>query len=100
MNFHPVHPLGPVQDPLGCTTVDAMCHDLYKKPFVWYLVKCHLKVQVDEVHCFVVTLVVGVNDRGKEAKQACYAAALVSVAMLRVTYQVVALKVCDYLAFN
>ena len=92
--------MGLVQGPLGCTTVDAMCHDLYKKPFVWYLVKCLLKVQVDEVHCFVVTRVVGVNYRGKEANQAFYAAVFVSVAMLRVTYQVVSLKVCEYLSFN
>ena len=45
-----------------------MCHDLYEKPFMWYLVKCLLKVQVDEVHGFVVTLAVGVNDTGKEVK--------------------------------
>ena len=63
-------------------------------------VQCFLKVQVDEVHCFVVIHVVGVNDTGKEVKQACLAAALLSEAMLRVAYQVVALKVCDYLAFN
>ena len=56
--------------------------------------------QVDEVHCFVVTCVIGVNDTSKEVKQACKVAALVSEAMLRDTYQVVALKVCDYLAFN
>ena len=67
---------------------------------MWFLVKCLLKVQVDEVHCFVFTCVVGVNDTGKDVKQACLAATLVSEAMLRVTYQVVALKVCDYLAFN
>ena len=36
---------------------------------MWYLVKCLLEVQVDEVHCFVVTNVVGVNDKGKEVKQ-------------------------------
>ena len=61
---------------------------------MWYLIKCLLKVQVDEVHCFLVTSVIGVNDMGKEVKQACSAASLVSEAMLRVTYQVVALKVC------
>ena len=55
---------------------------------------------VDEVHCFVVASVIGVNDMGKEIKQACSAAALVSEAVLRVTYQVVALKVCDYLSFD
>ena len=49
---------------------------------MWYLVKCLLKVQVDEVHYFVVTCVVGVNDMGKEVKQACWEAALVSEAML------------------
>ena len=36
---------------------------------MWYLVKCLLKVLVDEVHCFVVTSVVGVNDTGKEVKK-------------------------------
>ena len=77
-----------------------MCYDLYEKPFMWYLVKCLLKLQVDEVHCFFVTRIVGVNDTGKEVKRACEVAALVSEAMLRVTYQVVALNVCDYLAFN
>ena len=80
--------------------MDAMCHDFYEEPFMWYLIKCLLKVQVDEVHSFVVTRVVGVNDTSKEVKQACYASALVSEAMLRVTYQVVALKVCDYLSFD
>ena len=77
-----------------------MSHDLYENPFMLNLVKCLLKVQVDEVHCFVVTCVIGVNDMGKEVKQACLAAALFSEAMLRVTYQVVALNVCDYLTFN
>ena len=98
---------------LGCTTLDAMC--LYEKPFMWYSVKWLLKGQVNEVHCLVVTRVVGVNDKGKEVKQAWLqaevkqasrsqaglrseAAAFVSEAMLRVTYQVVALKVCDYLS--
>ena len=61
----------PVPDQLGCTTLDAMCHDIYEKPFMWNLVKLLLKVHVDEVHCFVVTRVVGVNDTGKEVKQAC-----------------------------
>ena len=59
-----------------------------------------LKILVDEVDCFVVTSVIGVNDTGKEVKQACQAAVLVSEAMLRVTYQVVAHKVCDYLSFD
>ena len=36
---------------------------------MWHLVKCLSEVQVDEVHCFVVTRVVGVNDMGKEVKQ-------------------------------
>ena len=57
---------------------------------MWYLIKCVLKVQVDKVHCFVVTSVIGVNDTGKEVKQAFQATALVSETMLRVTYQVVA----------
>ena len=48
-----------------------MGHDLYEKPFMWNLVKCLLKVQVDELYCFVFTRVVGVNDTGKEVKQAC-----------------------------
>ena len=77
-----------------------MCHDFYEEPFIWYLIKCLLKVQVDEVHCFVVTSVICVNDTGKELKKACLAAALVSEDMLRVTYQVVAFKVCDYLSFS
>ena len=51
---------------------------------MWYIAKCFLKVQVDEVHCFVVTRVVGVNDIGKEVKQSCLAAALVSEAMFKV----------------
>ena len=72
-----------------------MSHYLYEKPFMWHLVKCLFKVQVDEVHCFVVTRVIGVNDKSKEIKQACLAAVLVSEAMLRFTYHVVALKVCD-----
>ena len=48
-----------------------MCYDLYEKPFIWYLVNYLLKFQVGEVHCFVVARVVGVNDTGKEVKQAC-----------------------------
>ena len=55
----------------GCTTLDAMCHDFYEEPFMWYLIKRLLKVQVDEVYCFVITRVVGVNDTSKEVKQAC-----------------------------
>ena len=39
----------------------CVMHDLYKKPCIWYLVKYLLKVQVNEVHCFVVTRVLGVN---------------------------------------
>ena len=61
----------PVPDPSGCTTLDAMCHDFYEEPFMWYFIKCLLKVQVNEVHCFVVTSVIGVNDTGKEVKQGC-----------------------------
>ena len=51
---------------LGC-----QCLYLYEKPFMWYLLKFLLKVQVDKVHYFVVTCVVGVDDTGKEVKQAC-----------------------------
>ena len=48
------------------------CHDIYEKPFMWYLVKCPLKVQVEEVPALiVVSCVVGVNDTGKEVKQVC-----------------------------
>ena len=63
-------------------------------------IKCLSKVQVDEVHCFVVTSVIGGNDTGSEVKQACWAAALDSEAMFSVTSKVVALKVCDYLSFD
>ena len=34
-----------------------------------YLVECLLKVMLDEVHCFVITCVVGVNDTSKEVMQ-------------------------------
>ena len=64
----------PIPDQLGCTALDAMYHDLYKKPFMWYLVKCLLKVQVYEVHAFVVTRVISVNDTCKEVarvKRSC-----------------------------
>ena len=43
---------------------------------MWYLIKYLSEVQVDEVHCFDITSVIGVNDKGKEVKQACWAAVL------------------------
>ena len=54
-----------------------------------------LKVQMDKTYCFIVDRVSYVYDMGKELEQACQASTFVSVAMLRVTYQVVHFQVCD-----
>ena len=62
---------------------------------MWYPVKCFLKIQIDNIYCFIVFPVLCVYDLGKEIQQACQAATFVSEAMLRVTYQVVHFQVCD-----
>ena len=69
--------------------LDWLMHTRWHTSFMWYLVKCFLKVQIDKIYCFIVVHVICVNDLGKEIQQACQEATFVSEAMLRVTYQVV-----------
>ena len=63
---------------------------------MWYLVKCFWKVQIDKIYRFIfVRVIYCVNDLDKEIEQAYQAATFVSEVMLRVTYQIVHLQVCD-----
>ena len=62
---------------------------------MWYLVKCILKVQIDNIYRFIVVCVICVYDLGKEIEQACRAATFVPEAVLRVTFQAVHFQVCD-----
>ena len=67
---------------------------------MWYLVKCFFKVQIDKIYRFIVVRVICVSYLDKEIEQAWQAATFVSEAMLRVTYQVDHLQVCDYSPLN
>ena len=62
----------PSDHDLKCNVKSLIQLFLYGKAFMWYLVKCLLKVQVDEVHCFVVTCVVCVDDTGLSGSCACF----------------------------
>ena len=62
---------------------------------MWYLVKCFLKVQIDNIYRFIIVCVICVYNLGIEIEQACQAAKFVSEAMLRVTDQVINFQVCD-----
>ena len=44
----------PVPDSLGFISLDAMCFDLWEEPFLWHLIECLLKIQVDKVREVVV----------------------------------------------
>ena len=46
------------------------------------LVKCILKVQIDNIYCIIVVRVMCVYDLGKEIEQTCQAAAFVSKEIL------------------
>ena len=58
----------PVSDTFGCITLNAMCIDFYHKSFMWYLVKCFLKVNIDKFYRCIVVRVISVYDLCKETK--------------------------------
>ena len=55
---HNMYPSGTPQ--FGCHVL----YGIYEEPFMWYIVKFLLKIDVDEIRCFVIC-VIGVNETGK-----------------------------------